>query len=378
MSKRWSLFLGTWAGVKVFIHWTFVILLGWIFISYYRQNQELMDGVWGVLYILSLFLCVTLHEFGHVLTARRYGIATRDITLYPIGGVASLEAMPEKPAQELLVAAAGPAVNVVIAFLLYVYLSATGFLPAPEILTDPALVEQLPFAYSVMLANILLVVFNLIPAFPMDGGRMLRALLGFRMTRARATKIAASIGQLLAIGFVFLGFFFNFWLVFIGFFIYLGAGGEAAYEETRSALAGYKVRDVLMTRFHILHPTDELTKVVRLLLEGQDQEFVVVENGEVQGVLTRRDLIKGLDENGRSASVASAMQTDFKVLTPDMNLEEVFKDIALRQDTVFPVLEDGSLIGLVNRENINELLMINSALNKANGKSPVSYLRSVR
>lgn len=165
---------------------------------YYNINQNAREGLEGVLFILALFGCVVLHEFGHALTAKRFNINTRWITLYPIGGIASLESMPEKPKEELMVAAAGPLVNVVIAAVLWVYLQYTGQMPDLTALqdVDPAEMEEmnLPFSFNLLLANIILVVFNLIPAFPLDGGRILRALLAFKMDRMKATRIAATTG----------------------------------------------------------------------------------------------------------------------------------------------------------------------------------------
>ncbi|MCB1025649.1 MAG: site-2 protease family protein, partial [Acidobacteria bacterium] len=211
--KNWSLKVGKFAGIGVFIHWTFWIIIGWIFLMHFQVGHGLEQGVWGVLFILALFLCVVLHEFGHALTARRFGITTRDITLYPIGGIASLEKMPDKPGQELLVALAGPAVNIVIAAILWIYLNASGQIPDVSAMTASHSMLEIPFLWGLFAANIVLAVFNLIPAFPMDGGRALRAILAFSLNRTKATQIAAGVGQFLAIMFVFLGFFYNFWLV---------------------------------------------------------------------------------------------------------------------------------------------------------------------
>jgi Zn-dependent protease/CBS domain-containing protein len=364
--EKLSLYVGRIAGIRVFIHWTFWLILVWIFFMYYRVNQDAGEGLKGVLFILALFLCVVLHEYGHALTARRYHIATRRITLYPIGGVASLEAMPEKPGQELLVAAAGPLVNVVIASLLWVYLQLSGQMPDFAALQQSEAAElegmRLPFLFNLLLANILLVVFNLIPAFPLDGGRMLRALLAFRMDRVRATRIAATIGQFLAIAFIIFGIFYNFWLVIIGFFIYLGAGSEATYESIRTGLAAYTVRDVIMRQFSPLQPEDSLATAVALLLNSQEEEFIVVRDQQVVGVLTRKALIRGLSELGKEAPVSDVMSQEYKTLHPDMPLQEVYPQMMRAASTISPVLEGGQFIGIVNKTNIDELLMVASAL----------------
>lgn len=366
MRKKLSLYVGKFAGIKVFIHWSFWIILVWVFFMYYNLNQDAGEGFQGVLFILALFGCVVLHEYGHALTARKFNIKTRRITLYPIGGIASLEAMPEKPRQELLVAAAGPAVNVVIAALLFVYLQSTGQMPdfsaLQEADTETLEEMQLPFTFNLLVANIILVVFNLIPAFPLDGGRMLRALLAFKMDRNKATRLAATIGQVLAIGFVFFGFFYNFWLVIIGFFVYLGAGSEANYESIRTGLKGHTVRDVVMSQFSPLLPQETLERAIQLLLNSQEQEFIVAEDEQVVGVLTRKELIRGLSEEGKQAPVSKVMSKDFLKLEPDMSLKEVYQKMMSGDYSVSPVFENGKFIGIVNKTNIDELLMVESAL----------------
>ncbi|HNP94049.1 MAG TPA: site-2 protease family protein [Cyclobacteriaceae bacterium] len=366
--KKWVLYIGSYASIKVFIHWTFWIIIGWIFLMHYNMGHGINEGLWGILFILALFGCVVLHEFGHALTAKRFNIQTRDITIYPIGGIASLESMPEKPKQELAVAFAGPAVNVAIAAILLIYLQYTGKMPDLSALqagNGEGHMLNLPFGFNLFAANLLLAVFNLIPAFPMDGGRVLRALLAFTMDRSKATRIAATVGQLLAIAFVFFGFFYNFWLVFIGLFIYLGAGSEAAYESTKTALSGYTVNDALMRQFTRLSPRQTLDSVVRLLLNGQEKEFVVTEDDQVVGILTRTEVIKGLSEQGLSAPVANVMRRDCMLLQPDMPLLEVYQKLLQNNCGVAPVFENERIIGIVDRENIDELLLIETALRKS-------------
>lgn len=362
MDMKYSLGLGKIAGIQISVHWTFLILIAWIFISHYRQGHDAQQALLGVVFIFGLFLCVTLHELGHALTAKRYHIKTKSITLLPIGGVAQMERMPEKPAQELWVALAGPAVNVVLAILLYTFLSLSDSFP--QTLTAEVLenLKGVGFWLNLFFANMVLAVFNLIPAFPMDGGRVLRALLSFAYSREKATRIAAGIGQVLAIGFVFLGFYANIWLIFIGVFIYLGAGAEAFYETTKSALTGHSIRDAMMQQFTTLRPDDSLDKVVQILLDGQEQEFIVIENGQVVGILTRRELIRGLAEHGKQALISMVMRRDFLTLHPGMTLTEVYQLLATNACAVAPVIDNGQLIGVVDRENINELIMINDAL----------------
>lgn len=362
---KWSLNLGKIAGIRLSVHWTFVILIAWIFFGYYRAEGSMPQALMGVLLILVLFACVILHELGHALTARRYGIATKSITMLPIGGLAQMERMPEDPKQELYVAAAGPAVNVVIATILFFYLKLSGNWPDfANIHVEEMGSEGFGFWFNLFAANVMLVVFNLIPAFPMDGGRILRAILSFNQSRSKATQIAASIGQFLAIIFVFIGFFINIWLVFIGIFIYLGAGAEAHHESTKSVLSGHTVRDVIMEQYSPLRPDQTLKSVVDLLLNGQETEFVVLENGKVSGIVTRNELIKGLSDHGKEATVSEVSCTDFLTLTPEMDLMEAFQKLKINSCSVAPVMQDHQLLGIVDQENINELIMINEALGR--------------
>lgn len=360
--RSWSLRIGKFFGIEVFIHWTFWILIGWIFLMYFRVNGDLVQGLWGAAFVLALFGCVVLHEFGHALTARRFGVRTKNITLYPIGGIASLEGMPEKPQQELVVALVGPSVNLVIAGILWLYLSASGKLPDFTAVEATGGMVQFPFLFTLLTANLVLALFNLIPAFPMDGGRALKSILAFWMDAATATRIAAGIGQLLAIVFVFLGFFYNFWLVFIGLFIYLGAGGEAAFARTKSALADLEVKDALMHRFTILAPTDTLADAVGALLNSQESEFVIAENGKPVGLLTRTEIIKGLTDEGNEAPVSRFMNPHFFIVHPQTKLYEFFQSVLEKGQSVGLVMDGDTFVGLIDRENVEEKLLIQEAL----------------
>ena len=254
---RWQWKLGTFAGIDVFVHATFLLLIGWIGYSYWLQYGTIAKVVEGILFILALFLCVVLHEYGHALTARKYGVKTRDITLYPIGGVARLERMPDKPIEELWVALMGPAVNVVIAAILFVYLYLSrGSAPVTDLT-----VASGSFLVRLMAVNISLVVFNLIPAFPMDGGRVLRALLAMRMDYVRATQIAANIGQGLAFLLGLFGLFNNPFLLFIAFFVWIGASQEASMVQVRNSISGIPVTHAMQTQFETLAPSDHLDRV---------------------------------------------------------------------------------------------------------------------
>jgi CBS domain-containing protein len=213
-----------------------------------------------------------------------------------------------------------------------------------------------------MVANLVLALFNLIPAFPMDGGRVLRALLSFQMPRPKATRIAASIGQFLAIGFVFIGLFYNPFLLLIGFFIFLGAQAESNFAQTRSLLQGYSVEDVVMTRYRTLHPEDEIGKAVDLLLDGQSTAFLVESDGEVKGSLSRQEMIKALASYGKSARIGDIMRTEIRELSADEPLEEVYTYFQEHRDALLPVVKQGKLIGVLDKDNIHEFIMVHNAV----------------
>lgn len=364
LDLKWSLNLGHIAGIRMSIHWTFFILIGWIFLSYQKLHGT-EEALMGVVFILSLFICVTLHELGHALTAKRFGITTKSITLLPIGGLAQMEKLPEKPTQELLVALAGPLVNVVIAVLLYIYLLTANTIPDISELENLSLIGS-GFWFNLFVANLVLAIFNLIPAFPMDGGRVLRALLAMKYDRNRATAMAAGVGQLLAIAFVFFGFYANIWLVFIGVFIYLGAGAEASFENTKSMLSGHTISDVIMHQFTALSPDDTLESSVKLLLDGAEHEFVVIQGQQVVGVLTKKDMISGLTEHGKTSSVGQSMRSDFLTFSSDIPLQEAYEKFTQNTCPIAPVIDQGQITGIVSKENLNEFILVEQVMHPKN------------
>lgn len=362
----WSWKLTRIAGIDVYVHATFVIVVAWIGLLHWNQSHSLAAVVEGVGFILALFACIVLHEYGHALTARRYGIRTRDITLLPIGGVARLERMPEEPLQELWVALAGPAVNGVIALFLFGWLRASGQWPPVGGLG----VASGGFVERVMLANAFLAGFNLLPAFPMDGGRVLRALLATRMEYTRATQHAASIGQGMAILFGFLGLQGNPMLIFIALFVWIGAGQEASMVQMKSALAGIPVRRAMLTHFRTLRPASTLGDAADLVLSGSQQDFPVIDDGRLEGILTRSDLLAALSRSGRNAAVGDHMERDCPTADTSEMLETVLARLRGRDCHTVPVMERGALVGLVTMDNVGEFLMIQAAERK-NTEAPM-------
>lgn len=361
---RWSWKLGEYAGIAVYVHATFLLLVGWIALLHWVQLGTLQAVVSGVVFILLLFGCVLLHEFGHALAAKRYGIRTRDITLLPIGGVARLERMPDKPVQELWVALAGPAVNLVIVLVLYFFIQAKSLLLPVE----PDMVKGSLWA-RLMTVNLFLAGFNLLPAFPMDGGRVLRALLAMRMDYVQATNIAAALGQGMAFLFGFLGLFLNPFLLFIAFFVWIGAAQEASTVQIKSALGGIPVQRAMLTDFRTISPDDPLERVVELVLSGWQQDFPVMEGGRIAGVLTRNDLINALAQQGMDRLVREVMQRDFEIIEATEMLENVLPRLQACACHSMPVVRDGELVGLLTMDNIGEFMLIQSALDTASRRA---------
>jgi Zn-dependent protease len=354
-----SLKLGRVAGISIEVHWTFSLLLIWVIFLDIQRGGNLSSSVLNIIFILLLFVCVILHELGHALTARRFDIKTKGITLLPIGGVASLEKMPEKPAQELLVALAGPAVNVVITLLLllvvpwqeYINMNAEQL---EQILTTPSIGTLL---FYLLVANIMLVGFNMIPAFPMDGGRVLRAVLAFNMDRRKATEIASTLGQMMAVIFFILGLFYNPFLVLIALFIFIGAYGENKMVRQSSLVAGHLVREATLTNITILDPNTSLSDIIDILIAGTEKDFIIMEGDEIKGLLYHKVIL----QNARNTHLTAAelMQTQFVALRDTGPLQGFFDQMSTQKNLFFPVIDsDNKVIGAIDMSNVSEFLVL--------------------
>ncbi|MBP6180074.1 MAG: site-2 protease family protein [Anaerolineales bacterium] len=355
---KWQWKLGNFAGIDVYVHATFLLLIGWVGYSHWLEHQNWGQVFNGILFILALFGCVILHEYGHALTARKYGIKTRDITIYPIGGVARLERMPEKPIEELWVALMGPVVNVVIAAGLFAYLYLTSSLVPLNELT----VASGSFLERLMTVNISLVLFNLIPAFPMDGGRVLRALLAMRMDYVKATQIAANIGQGMALLFGLIGLFGNAMLLFIAFFIWIGASQESSATQMKNAISGIPVGRAMLTDYKSLSPRDPLSRMAQLILAGSQHDFPVIDEDRVVGIVTRDDFLAALTQHGQNIAISAVMRNDPPAVDSYEMVESALVRIQESGVPALPVTHAGQLVGIVTAENITEYLMIRSAL----------------
>lgn len=358
-----SLQIGRFADIKVQIHWTFWLLFIFIAFLVFSNEGTTADMIWHSLFVIALFVCVVFHEFGHALSARKYGIGTRSITLLPIGGVANLKEIPENPKEEFVIAIAGPLVNVAIALLLLPFVPLDQFL-----IDDPEQLEERlsgitadNFLFYLFAVNVALVGFNMIPAFPMDGGRVFRAILSMRMSRVQATRAASALGKFMALLFFLFGLFTNIILAIIAVFIWFGAHSENIAIQQLSLLEGNDVQDAMITDFKLLKPDDTLKSVTEKILAGTEQNFVVAEGQTVVGVLYMSDLASALREQGAGEKVSNVMDREVTTLQAGDPLPKAYRQLQRGNKNFFPVVGNGEIVGVLDMNNINEFLTLRAA-----------------
>ena len=360
MGRRWSFSIGEVRGTSVRIHFTFLLLLLWFGVVGWFAGG-LAAAANTVTFLALLFLCVVLHEFGHIFAARHFGVRTPEVVLLPIGGVSRLERIPEEPQAEFVIAIAGPAVTLVIALALIVLL---GGLPPPDELieiTGPrSLIVQLAYA------NVVLFVFNLLPAFPMDGGRVLRAGLSHWFGHRQGTRIAAGIGQAMAFVLGLAGVFSeNIILVLIAVFIYFAAGSERGIVELRGITSGRPANESMITRFVSLDGGERVSKAADALIRTEQTEFPVVDgHGRLIGLLTRDGIIRALVEDGPDTPIARAMDSDIPTVSRWTHMDDVVPLLAGGAKAVGVTSDDGRCLGYITWENLMEELLISRALDR--------------
>lgn len=330
------------------MHLTLVILLAWIATSYALAGAGLGTTVIGVALVATIFIVILVHELAHALVARRYGIATRDIMLLPIGGIASLERTPDLPRQELAVALVGPLANLVIAGLIYIGIVAFGGS------TDLGEATSIggAIATQLMWINIVLAVFNLIPAFPMDGGRALRAALSWRMGQERATNIAAGLGKLFAVALGIFGLFTNPLLVIIAFVVWMGASQERALVHLKSAISGVPVSAAMLRRVEAVSSDQPLEEAAALLVRGGLNQLPVIDHGKAVGVITRSDVATALSHAGPEATVSEAPQHHVVTVSPGDPLDDVLEQLRGDPDAVALVVDGDHPVGVLTAEHL--------------------------
>jgi len=345
------------AGTDVKLHSTFLLALAFYMYQGYREGGWPAALVTGG-FVLALFFCVLLHEFGHIAMARRFGVRTPDVLLLPIGGMARLERIPEEPIQEFLIALAGPAVTLAIAFSLYLFLSATSGVPTFEEVRRGGT----SFLSQVMAINWYLLAFNFLPAIPMDGGRMLRALLALKLGYFEATKVASVVGRVIAAGMLIKGLFGtppNIILVLIALFVYFAAGSEVVRAQASSTDSDLPLGELMLTEFLTVQIHTRLGAVSEQLRHTRQNEFPVTDNfGHLEGLFTRAKLLSGLTSYGVGGTVAESMFNGVPVLSPQLPFRNAYVQLKASGLPALPVVDSaGMVVGLLSLDRVKELIL---------------------
>ena len=356
---RWSLNIGKIFGIRFKIHITFFLLVLFIFASV-LQEQGLKNALIAAAFICAVFACVLIHEIGHSLIALLFGKRATSITLLPIGGIATLEEIPEKPLQEIAMAGVGPLINLAIAGVIFLLIGSWSGLGTPNLYPD----SMKTFFAELIKINIFLAFFNLIPAFPMDGGRVLRGILGLKLNFIKATKVAVFIGQAFAGLFIVIGLFYNWWLSLIGLFLYLGAGSEKQHTILRSYLHKVPAREAMSTEFITLSPEAPLSIALQHFHHGLQEDFPVIDNDRIIGLLTKDSILSGLKEQGTEIEVWKVMDTDFVTVSPADSLEDIYKLLISAGKNSVIVADQQRILGTISLDNIGRFFMVRSAMKK--------------
>ena len=358
---RANLQIGHIGGINILVHWTFIFLIIWIVISELYRGGDATSILFNVIVLIGIFISIILHELGHALVAKRYQIQPEKITLLPIGGMASFKRMPKSPKKEFQVSIAGPLVNLIIAIFLYYGISAKmyfqmSFSEAHELLMN---FTWESFLFYLFAANAVLFIFNMIPAFPMDGGRMLRALLAMKMSRIKATQIATSVAHFIAVMFLLTGLLYNPFLVVIAIFIFFSAFAENQMVQQKALLKGHTVEEAMMINMTTFAPDDPIDKAVNHLIFGTERNFIVVEDHKVKGILYHKDII---DNSNNNISVKDIMKTKFKLLSYSDSLVDAYNLIVNKKNAFIPVMKNDKLAGVLDATNLNEFLLLQTKL----------------
>lgn len=353
---RWSIPVGKLFGIPIRVHLTFLLLLA--FIWYVEaSSQGAGVGFYSLVFWILIFICVLLHELGHSLVAQSYGLTIASIVLLPIGGVSQINEIPRDPIKEVAITVAGPAVNFLLAAIILLF----GKMVFPSLQFSVISLQSGSMIVDLFWANILLGLFNIVPAYPMDGGRILRGLIAMKREYIEATKLAADIGKAFAIAFIIAGFFYNWWLILIGIFVFSGASSEVEATVLSTTLEKIRASDLMVTDFRTISPQEPLTAVVEKSLHTFQNDFPVVEDGRFVGILTRSSVIESLHHRLHDTLVKDIAKKDFPTILPDASAADALTAMRTSHVTVAPVERDGTLYGIIT---IEKLLEASSVLNE--------------
>lgn len=349
-------------GITLHIHWTFLLLIGWVLLVNANAGNNVEQLSWSILFLLAVFACITLHELGHALMAARFGINAKEIVLLPIGGIASIEKFPDNPRQELAISIAGPLVNLAIAGIIWLFIPDLSLIDNQQHMT---IMHGHDFLYNLRVANVALAVFNLIPAFPMDGGRILRALLGFKLNYIRATTIAAATGKIIAILLIITGIvLINPLLPAIGIFIILSAGTEEYYLRLKSLVKGIKLNEVLMYDYNGLQANMTVQEAANILNSNHSKYFILMNGIDPVGTINRMEIIKAIAEMSYNEPIKNLVKEKLEYLNGDSEIDTVLEKLARNDERIYPVMDNSHFIGVVNLNHIIEHLLLNKVNTK--------------
>lgn len=347
-------------GINIFLHWTFLLLFGWVFLVNAHNGSNIIELSWAVLFIAGLFITVLLHELGHAITAMEYGIEARDIVLMPFGGIASIEKFPGNPRQELLISLSGPLVNLIVAGSLKIIFPVATMIPSDY--SQVSIAHGQDFILNLFLANLVLAFFNLIPAFPLDGGRILRALLAFRLNYIRATYIANITGKIIAAVMIGAGIiFFSPFLPIAGFFIIFAEDTEEYYLRIRSLVKDIRIKDVTMFDYYSLPSHITVRQASEMLMHNHSEYFVVLDEDKPIGSVNRLTIIAALAESKEDTLVKDLKKYDDEILNGEQWLDPLLEKLAIDDKKIFPVIENGYFSGVVSMNHIIEYLLLKKA-----------------
>jgi Zn-dependent protease/predicted transcriptional regulator len=350
---KWSFEVTKLFGIPLRIHLAFLLLLVFVAMAG-AQAGEAAGALNGVLTVVLVFGCVAIHELAHSLVAMRYGVNVRAIVLLPIGGVSQMDEIPEDAGQEVRVSLVGPLTSLVLALLFYLFAVAAN----QEISLRQLSIYRGTLLPKLFVINLMLGLFNILPAFPMDGGRVLRGILSARMDHTKATKIAVDIGQAMAILMFFFGIFFNWWLALIAVFIYLGAESEEHRTILRAALRHVPVSRAMLTNVEAVSSSDSLSTVVKKTCHSLQTDFPVIDGGLVVGVLPKEAIFAAIDEKPPETLVSEIMTKEFPSATREDTLDSVFRKMESRGISLVPILDQGSFVGMISLEQIGKYHMM--------------------
>lgn len=357
-----NLKLGKYYGTEVQLHWTFFLLVVWVVLSEVLSGASIDRVLFNLQFILAVMICVLLHEVGHLLTAKKFGIKTTKMVLLPVGGISTVEKSTQSPKEELLITLSGPLVNIIIAIILFFTIPVSDYISYDlgQYFTALNDFSVRTFLFFLFIVNVALAVFNMIPAFPLDGGRILRAVLDIKLSRVKATRVATMISHVIAIVLLLIGLLFNPILLFLSLFLLIGSFSENRVVQHIDLLKGYSVKDAMLKNITVFEPDDTMEEIIRVILRGSETNFVVVKDKKIVGLLYHRDIIKNSDN--RTLRVRDLMTTTFKTMETKENLSAAY---ILMQDEIhpfFPVIEKNELIGAIDFDNLHEFLLMEDRL----------------